>query len=617
MKVRAILGCTCVSLAVGCGSSSNGADEPAQTTKPTSSTKPTGPVKPSNPSTSPEPSSSAEPSKPGQDPTPVEDPSPSTVTPDTTDNPQPSPSEPEQPAKPVELGAPIEPDVPSGVDLSFEVRTDRDLHPISRLIYGVNGGGLDCSDTAIRATLCRFGGNRWTNYNWENNASNAGSDWCYENDSLLGDTDDPAAPATELVGQLGSDVTALITIPIVDYVSADKEGGSGPPECSGDVRNSGDDYLSTRFKKNHASKGAELADPPDPSDGDVYQDEFVAYLKTRAGETHVAFSLDNEPDLWSSTHAQSHPDPVTYAELVSRNVEYATAIRSQWPEAEITGFVSYGFNGYVNLQSAPDADGKPEFVDYYLASMKQAEDDAGKRLVDYLDLHWYSEAQGDGQRITNADSSPGVVAARVQAPRSLWDDTYTEDSWITSYTGGPIRLIPWLREKIDSNYPDTKLAFTEWNYGGGSDISGAVAASDVLGTFGRLGVGLASYWPLSDSEDYAMAAFAAFRNYDGQGAHFGDTSIHASSSNVERAAVYASVDSANPNRVIVIALNRDTAQIHSGLSIAHPAELTHAQVFRLDDSGPTLHAVDPIDAVGTNAFELDLPSMTVSVIVVE
>ena len=34
------------------------------------------------------------------------------------------------------------------------------------------------------------------------------------------------------------------------------------------------------------------------------------------------------------------------------------------------------------------------------------------------------------------------VAARKQAPRSLWDPAYTETSWITQFsTLGPIKLI--------------------------------------------------------------------------------------------------------------------------------------------------------------------------------
>ena len=64
--------------------------------------------------------------------------------------------------------------------------------------------------------------------------------------------------------------------------------------------------------------------------------------------------------------------------------------------------------------------------------MREAEStSAGRRLVDVLDLHWYPEARGGGVRITEADASAAVAAARVQAPRSLWDPGYAETSWIS------------------------------------------------------------------------------------------------------------------------------------------------------------------------------------------
>jgi hypothetical protein len=48
-------------------------------------------------------------------------------------------------------------------------------------------------------TLSRSGGNRMTAYNWETNASNAGSDYYNENDSFLGGGNTPngaVAPAS-------------------------------------------------------------------------------------------------------------------------------------------------------------------------------------------------------------------------------------------------------------------------------------------------------------------------------------------------------------------------------------------------------------------------------------
>src|SRR5262249_11919548 len=155
-----------------------------------------------------------------------------------------------------------------------------------------------------------------------------------------------------------------------------------------------------------------------------------------------------EPDLWSSTHLEIHPQPVTYAELAQKTIAYAKALKAVMPNALIFGPVNYGFNGYVNLQNASDANGR-DFQTFYLQRMKQAEKANGKRLLDVLDVHWYPEARGDGIRITSKDSTPGLVAARVQAPRSLWDPGYKEDSWIANdWFGGPVKLLPYLSSKI-------------------------------------------------------------------------------------------------------------------------------------------------------------------------
>ena len=50
-------------------------------------------------------------------------------------------------------------------------------------------------------------------------------------------------------------------------------------------------------------------------------------------------------------------------------------------------------------------------------------------------------------------------------------------------------FIPRLREIIAQNYPGTKLAITEYNFGALDDINGALAQADLLGIFGRQALG--------------------------------------------------------------------------------------------------------------------------------
>jgi hypothetical protein len=310
--------------------------------------------------------------------------------------------------------------------------------------------------------------------------------------------------------------------------------------------------------------------------------------------------------------------------LCERTVRFASAIKAVWAEAPTLGFVSYGWNGYRTLQNAPDNAGKGEFVDYFLGQMKTAEATAGKRLVDYLDLHWYPEAKGGGTRIvfdaapTDATKLAAYQEARLQAPRSLWDPTYKETSWIAdNLKGEAIALIPRMKKKIADKYPGTKLALTEWNYGGGTDITGAIATADVLGIFGREGVDMAHIWPLVSKEPFIAAGVRAFRNYDGQSGEFGDIAIASTNSDSANTSVYASLSSRNPNQVVVVAINKKSAVATAGIRLAHPSELASRKSFVLAGTKSDLVAGTAPTAVGKNAFTYAMPERSVTVLVFE
>ena len=207
-----------------------------------------------------------------------------------------------------------------------EVEGTAVLRAIDPLIYGVNPHtGYRCDDEEALFTACRLGGNRWTAYNWENNLSNAGRDYRYQNDQFLGRLTDPLGfPATRLVARAESvGAAAMLTVPIVDYVAGIseeeyREGDYAVGDASRDpydVRRY-ENHLTELFKQNLPRKDGELSLTPDLEDDFVYQDEFVNLVRDRAGDVRVIFSLDNEPGLWSNTHPEVHPARVGYDELV-------------------------------------------------------------------------------------------------------------------------------------------------------------------------------------------------------------------------------------------------------------------------------------------------------------
>ena len=522
----------------------------------------------------------------------------------------------------LQAGQVIPPSTPPASQVSFNVDSTQDSHPISRFVYGMNG--WDPAQRPRNLALSRSGGNRMTAYNWETNASNAGADFHNQNDNFLGGGEVPngaVAPGLEAARAAGAGM--IVTMPLIGYVSADKLG-------NGDVANSGANYLQTRFLQSPARKNAAFSLVPNTADAFVYQDEYINFLdKTYPGafaaaNNPIMISLDNEPDLWQSTHARLRGDgnpntqagtTATYAEMVQRTIDYADAAKDVNPDALIFGPVNYGWQGMVRFQDAADANNR-DFLEFYLAQMAAAESPNGHRLVDVLDVHWYPEAQGAGVRITEENTTPDVVAARKQAPRSLWDSTYTETSWITGCcSGGPIRLLPRLEAKIAANYPGTRLAITEYNYGAANHISGAIAQADVLGIFGREGVFAANLWRLASNNSFLYGAFEIYRNYDGANGSFGNTSIRAANTDIVNASVYASVDTGTPGRMVIVCINKSDSAQTAGIAVTHTVQFNKAEVYQLTSANSTPQRQADIDITLTNAFQYNMPANSISTLV--
>jgi len=512
---------------------------------------------------------------------------------------------------------------PGSTDATVAVDTSQDRRTISPYVYGYNAAST--ADAPPGATWLRLGGNRFTAYNWTNNYSNAGTDYGpYHNDTSMGSPADGPGHAVvpAIADARAHGVGLLVTIPIQGWASKD---------ASGNVLLSSP--LTDHFVLNKSAKGSAFTTSPSPTSDPVFQDEFAAFAAghwgAAAGPLH--FSLDNEPDLWSSTHGEVQRTPLTYAALLAQSIAAAGAIKTAVPASLIYGPASYGWAGYLNLQNAPDSAQLGDFLNYYLAAMGAASSAQGRRLLDVLDLHFYSEAQGCGARVNNPGNGDCIRAARVQATRSLWDASYKEYSWITGCCSGGagIQLVPRMLGKIAAQYPGTRLAITEYNNGGSDDVSGAVAQADALGVFGREGVYAGSYWPLMADNTWAFAAWRAFRGYDGAGKNFGDTSVRAASSDVAHVAAYASVDSAAPNRVVLVIVHRlgavtDASGAVTGsdglrarsvkLQITHPTALGTARAWQLTPGGqPSWQTLPPL-ALSGNALTLTLPALSVTTV---
>ena len=522
------------------------------------------------------------------------------------------------------------------------VRVDaaRALGAISPLIYGVAGAGGD-ELAALGARLNRWGGNPNTRYNWElGNAWNAARDWEFRNGNY-GNTGDaarrPSAAADQFVAtNRAAGVESVLTIPAIGWVARNDDNATrsvGVPAHGRPALRTGSDAISgydpeanrraTSVRSLPRAPGPP-ADPPDLTDERVYQDEWVAHLVNRFGGAAAGgvryYAIDNEPDLWSETHADIYPAQPGYDVLLATFLEYAEAIKDRDPTALVLGPALSGWTGYFyspldrgsdSFRSQADrrAHDDVPFLPWWLDQVRRHDEATGRRTLDVLDVHYYPQAEG----VYGGATDSATNALRLRSTRSLWDPGYVDESWI----GEPVFLIPRLRAWRDRFYPGTRLAIGEWSWGAETTVNGALAIADVLGIFGREGVDLAAYWTFPPPGSPGAWAFRMYTNYDGQGSSFGDQILAATTDAPQDVAVYASRDSASGD-VLIVAINKRSdadvpTTIHvNGLTSTRRSSTSQLYRYGRDDAS-AIHPLGEVASPGSG-LTLTLPAYSISLL---
>lgn len=506
---------------------------------------------------------------------------------------------------------------------SYDVEVMVDLNsyrkPISPYIYGVNSQ-FRTEEYLYPATAmsARQGGNRFTGYNWEENFSNAGRDYQHYSDAYLVDYDKeqlaiPGSPALGFAEEAAAKNVPykITTIQMAGYVAADGNGAVTDTEAA----------PSARWKEVRARKGSAFSLTPDKTDDYVYMDEYVNYLVQNLGDAstktgYQAYNLDNEPALWWRTHPYLHPAQPTCEEIVAKSTEYAAAIKDVDPRAEIFGLALYGISAYCNFGDAPDwaahSDEYDWFVSYYLDEMRKAEEEHGRRLIDVIDLHYYSEAKGECRVTECRDTThTACIEARLQAPRTLFDHNYVEKSWVGDNLQQYLPILYNVNKSIDKYYPGTKIGMTEYNFGGGNHISGAIAQADALGVYASQGVYVANIWQLNEIE-YQLSAINLYTNYDGKGSAFGDTLVSAETSDAVKATAYASINGSDTSKLNMVLTNKSLTETqNSQIHINGDARYTSAKVYGITGDSSEIKLLETVDSIKDNQFTLSLPALSV------
>lgn len=523
------------------------------------------------------------------------------------------------------------PDIPvPGPELNVNASTD--AHPINPDIYGINYASEDLAQD-LRLPVRRWGGNSTTRYNWQIDVHNTGSDWFYENIADNGANPGESSADSFVNQNLRTGTKTIMTLPMIGWVpkrrlenhpfdagfkvslyGPQKSTDTWDPDCGNGVRPDG--TLVTGNDPHDTSMEA------DPAFIQGWIHHLISQYGTAAQGGVQYYNLDNEPMLWNSTHRDVHPQPVGYDELRDRTYQYAAAIKAADPSAKTLGPVLWGWTAYFYsaLDGAPggswwenpldrNAHGGTPFVEWYLQQMRDYEQTYGTRILDYLDLHYYPQASNVALSKAGTDSTK---ALRLRSTRSLWDPDYVDESWINQ----PVQLIPRMHQWVDQNYPGTKLALTEYNFGAATDINGALAQADVLGIFGRERLDLATLWGPPQFNDPLAFAFRMYRNYDGSGSKFGDISVSSVSADQAKVSVYSALRQSDGALTIMVINKAGNGQICS-LNLAGFTPTEKAEVYQYSDENLSTIVRQPdVDLSSASELQYTFPRSSITLLVI-
>ena len=468
-------------------------------------------------------------------------------------------------------------------------------HLINPNVYGVSLADEE-QQRLWQLPANRWGGNALTRYNWELDVYNPGNYWYYENTN---NPDPGTLPLGSQADQFvwrnkGTETEVVLQLSTIGWTPKDRSESCGFHWDKYDWQTDAD--WNVRYGCGNGISGAteEPITGNDPRDtsyevDETYGQRWVQHLVKTHGNAESGgvqyFTLDNEPMIWHYNHRDIFPQYNTFESVRDIAYRYGPAIKAADPTVNVLGPSVWGWTSYtysaLDIETATrDENDEPvyadhekhgmDFLPWYLKEMKRFEDENGYRIVDYLDFHYYPQGYVDGAPISlQGAGTPDTQAARLRATKDLFDYSYEAESWIAT----PAAVLPRMHAWVDEHYPGTKLALTEYSWGGIEDINGALAQGDVLGIFGREQVDMAFLWDPPNQGLPGDYAIRMFRNFDGNGGKFGNLSVSAETTDFDAVSVYAAYQS-DANHMTVMVINKTGEAVTAPLNFAGDAPLT-------------------------------------------
>src|SRR5580658_1419437 len=436
----------------------------------------------------------------------------------------------------------------AGTPVAVTVNVLTNRHAISSYVYGGAFPPDAAHITDSGLSVVRWGGNAASTYNWQLGTNNADNDYYFEDFAFSALNNSADSNSTQFITDVkAAGSNPLMTMVMLPWVAQTAEtsitqGGVDNyhwsfsiakygAQCSFDQYNvdaghrvesncstniSGDDpnaaYFPLLYTTNETCPGGTRC---------VYREPWATAIASAFGSGSCLipyssiischfYDMDNEIDIWGSTHRDIHPNPSGYDELSSIYLAQAGNLKTWDPQAVRFGPVSCCWWFYWNGANSNDKDahGGVDFLPWWINQVYWQDQISGTRSLDIFDIHAYPDANTSGL------STAQLQALAVSIYRDYWDPTFISPSssinqqyatYIEPSKTIPFR-IPRMRAIANMIYPGTPLSITEWSaaFAGESDFSTALGDADAYGILGRERVYLSSRWvaPVPTNPNY-------------------------------------------------------------------------------------------------------------------
>jgi hypothetical protein len=209
------------------------------------------------------------------------------------------------------------------------------------------------------------------------------------------------------------------------------------------------------------------------------------------------WNMDNEPEVWGSTHDDVVTAPITAEDYLAKYFAVAKAARAKFPGIRLVGPVFtnewqwYAWNNVVIAGKDGTANRNFCWVEYFIKRVAEEQASSGVRLLDVLDFHFYPGTSNDHD-ITQLHrvwfdttyNYPGANGCKLV--NGSWDNNQTKEyvmersrRWLAKYMGA-----------------DNRVGFAVTEHGALSGSANAIALwhASMLGTFADQGATIFTPW---------------------------------------------------------------------------------------------------------------------------